>query len=95
MLFVSIGGGKKDNVLCWRFQHVDFAVSTCCVWGFNVLSFSTRQDEEMRYNFLLVFRIVSKRKAPGQATSQSLIRLFRAMGGRPFPSFPNPQLDSK
>ena len=39
---------KKDNVLCWRFQRVDFANSTCRVWGFDVWhlkpNFSTRKS---------------------------------------------------
>ena len=30
----------KDNVLCSRFQRVVFAVSTCCVWGFDTLRLS-------------------------------------------------------
>ena len=33
----SAGREKKDNVLSCVTQRVVFAISTCCVWGFNVL----------------------------------------------------------
>ena len=45
-------GGKKenekDNVLTLPFQRVDFAVSTCCVRPFNVLSFPYSPDKGKR-----------------------------------------------
>ncbi len=39
----SAGREKKDNVLSCVTQRVVFVISTCCVWGFNVLRFSAHE----------------------------------------------------
>ena len=39
----SAGREKKDNVLSSLTQRVVFVISTCCVWGFNVLRFSAHE----------------------------------------------------